>query len=151
MTNGVIIAELKRIALENGGELKPEAVVEAARAETSPLHRQFDWDDTKAAANWRLQQARQLIRVVVQYEPIGNGKTVACRVFVSLTPDREKDGGGYRLASSVLSDEDQRRQLLIDARDEMKRFAAKYRALSELAEVFSAIDRATTEDLAHAG
>lgn len=89
------------------------------------LHSQFDWDDSSAAGKYRIHQARQLIRVVVSYEKVGDGKPVAYRVFVSLTPDRETVGGGYRLASTVLSDEDQRRQLLLDARDEMKRFTAK--------------------------
>lgn len=147
MQNPIIVAELKRIAQSNGGVLQPSAVVNAARNTDSPLHSQFEWDDSKASEAWRLQQARQLIRVVVSYEPIGGGKTVPCRVFVSLTPDRELDNGGYRVTSSVLSDDNQRRQLLADAKADMKRFADKYRSLNELAEVFLAIDSVTEEPI----
>jgi hypothetical protein len=146
MTNPAIVAELKRLTHANGGELKPEAVVDAARSLTSPLHQQFEWDDSEAAKRYRLEQARQLIRVIITYEQIGDGKLVPYRVFVSLTPDREKEGGGYRLATTVLSDADQRRQLLLEARDEMKRFAAKYRQLSELAQVFEAIENVVVEE-----
>lgn len=149
ITNLDIVAELKRIAAANGGELQPRAIVEAARSGDSPLHRQFDWDDTDAAEKWRLHQARQLIRVIVSYEPVGNGKSVPCRVFVSLTPDR--DVGGYRLTATVLADPDQRRQLLADARADMKRFTAKYQALAELADVVKAMQSATLEELAHTG
>lgn len=139
--------ELTRLAAEHGGELQPKAVVDAARSDESPLHKSFDWDDTEAAEKWRLQQARQLIRAVVIYEKVGR-QTVPCRVFVSLTPDREEDGAGYRLAHTVMSDETHRRQMLADAMAEMQRFKEKYRRLSELARVFEAMDGVEQQTLA---
>ena len=138
--NPAIIKELKRIAKANKGELQPKAVVDAARDEKSILHSQFDWDDTTAAEKFRLHQARNLIRVVVSFVKDSDGGMVACRVFVSLTPDREDDTG-YRVTTDVLSDPDQRAQLLADAKADMKRFASKYRQLVELAEVFEAMDK----------
>jgi hypothetical protein len=139
--------ELTRLAAEHGGELQPKAVVDAARSEDSPLHKSFDWDDSEAAEKWRLTQARNLIRAVVTYETVGN-KTVETRVFVSLTPDRKENGDGYRLTSSVMSDEAHRQQLLTDAMGEMQRFKDKYRRLAELAKVFAAMDEVTSSDLA---
>ena len=53
---------LKAIAARDGGLLRPAAVVEAARDESSPLHGAFCWDDTKAAELYRLDQAQRLIR-----------------------------------------------------------------------------------------
>lgn len=135
-----IAAELQRIAIAHGGLLQPQTVVDEARDPKSPLHDSFQWDDGEAAHQWRLQQARQLIRVVVKYEPVGD-KNMPVRVFVSLTPDRKEGGDGYRLATSVLSDADMRRQMLADARGEMLRFKSKYARLQELAEVFDAMDR----------
>jgi hypothetical protein len=140
MKNPAIVDELKRLAEQNGGDLKPKAVVTAARHEDSPLHNQFDWEDSAAADKWRLHQARQLINAVVSYEKLGDGTEVAVRVFVSLTPDREAEDGGYRVVSTVMSDADLRRQLLADALAEMKRFQAKYRDLHELSKVFAALD-----------
>lgn len=49
-------------ALEKDGRLDPADVVEAARDPASPLHGYFEWDDTEAARQHRLGQARQLIR-----------------------------------------------------------------------------------------
>lgn len=145
-TNTAIVEELKRIADANGGELLPKAVLDAARDDESPLHGQFDWEDSEAAEKWRLHQARNLIRVVVSYEPVGDGQSVPCRVFVSLTPDRIAGGAGYRLVSSVMLDPDQRRQLLADARADMKRFMSKYQNLTELAKVFDAMASASEEE-----
>ena len=136
MTNQVVIRELNRLAAENGGVLKPERVVASASANESPLHKYFEWDDTKAAAEHRIQQARELIRVVVQYQGPPS-ESVLTRVFVSLTTDRRD--GGYRVMTDVMSDEVMRARLLRDALEEMRRFETKYAKLKELARVIEAI------------
>jgi hypothetical protein len=51
-------------ALVSNGRLNPEDVVDAARNPNSSLHSYFTWDDTEAAAAFRLQEARALIRRV---------------------------------------------------------------------------------------
>lgn len=133
-----VIAELKRIAKENGGLLQPETVVEEARPASSPLHNRFQWDNSIAAHEYRIWQARQLIRVCVDVIP---GTDKISEVFVSLSPDRERESGGYRVMAEVLSDSDLRNQMLSDALDELELFREKYRKLKELAAVFSAIKR----------
>lgn len=131
------IEELKRIASENDGVLTAEAVVEAASDESNPLHDSFCWDNSEAAHLYRLHQARNLIRVSVTMLDVPNA--MPQRVFVSLTPDREVEGGGYRALTAVMSDAEMRAQLLMDAQAEMEVFERKYNALVELAEVFAAM------------
>lgn len=139
MQNEVIQEEVQRLMKLHGGILPPAAVVEAARDENSPIHDYFDWDDSVAAVNWRLQQARQLIRVCVQWEERGK-EPIKHRVAVSLSEDRKAKGGGYRLMVDVLADEELRLQLFNDARKELLRLREKYALLTELARVFEAID-----------
>ncbi len=134
-----VVSELKRIAKSNGGLLQPESVVEAARPVTSPLHSRFNWDNSEAAHLYRIYQARQLIRVSVELLA-ETGES--CEVFVSLTPDRERESGGYRVVTEVLSDADMRNQMLSDALNELQLFREKYRKLKELASIFSAIKQA---------
>jgi hypothetical protein len=134
MKNNKTIAELKRIAKENGGLLKPEIVVREARPRSSPLHSRFTWNDTKAAQEYRLWQARQLIRVVVE---VIDGIKGSHEVFVSLTSDRK--ASGYRVMTDVLSNAQMRAMMLQDALDELEMFRDKYRRLKELATVFAAI------------
>jgi hypothetical protein len=57
--------ELERIRIRYGGVLKPKDVVETARDPENVLHPRFEWDDEKAGEQYRLLQARQLIRVSV--------------------------------------------------------------------------------------
>ena len=137
---GKIQAELLRLARENAGFLTAETVVAEASEKDSPLHNSFTWDNTKAAHNWRLEQARGLIQVCVTYKEV-NGKNKKFRVFVSLTPDREEEGGGYRLFDVVVSKETTRAQMLADAKAEMQTFIEKYSDLKELSDVITAMKR----------
>jgi len=130
-----VVEELKRIAKEHAGLLQPAIVVQEARPTSSPLHSQFEWDDSQAAEKYRIQQARQLINVVVETIP---GLKEPVPVFVSLTPDRARDGGGYRLLTTVLTDKMSKELLLQDALNELEIFQRKYARLKELAAVFKA-------------
>lgn len=129
--------ELLRIAESNSGVLKPEDVVHAAESVTSPLHSHFEWDDSKAAADYRLFQARNLIRVTVQYL---SPEPTLSRVFVSLLSDRGEAGGGYRTMVNVLGDAAQRQDLLREALGELRRAEKKYGGLVELAGVWDALN-----------
>lgn len=129
--NNRISAELLRLNKLHNGRLKPEHVVEAARPKESLLHGCFDWDNTRAAAKWRLHQARHLLLVSVTV--IAKKKT---RMFVSLKSERNK---GYRVVSYVLSTKKLREQMLRDAYEDLRILQNKYSTLSELSKVFSAI------------
>jgi hypothetical protein len=131
-----VIAELKRIAEENDGLLQPETVVDEARPVSSPLHSRFEWDNTVAGEAYRLWQARQLIRVVVEVITQTGEKE---NVFVSLSSDRKESG--YRVMTEVLTDKQMRAQMLSDALAELECFRDKYKRLKELAAVFSAIKK----------
>lgn len=133
-----VVSELKTLADKNQGLLLPEDVVQAARKESSPLHSKFEWDDGAAAERYRLWQARCLISVSVEYITTGT-KQIQTKVFVSLSTDRKT--GGYRTFVDVVADDDQRTQMIQDSLDAMVHFQEKYKRLSELQEVFKAMDR----------
>jgi hypothetical protein len=134
MMESKITAELKRIAAMHKGRLMPRDVVEEARNPESPLHNSFEWDDTAAAEQWRIEQARRLIQVSVT---VLEGRNEPVRAFVSLTTDR-KDGGGYLLVEKVLSNKKQKEQMLKDAAAELEIFTAKFNTIQELSEVNTA-------------
>jgi hypothetical protein len=135
-----VVQELYRIQAMYG-LLRPADVIAEASHPDSPLHGYFQWDDGLAAHQWRLQQARQLIRVTVETLP-HDEPHYQVRAFISLTPDRQLDGGGYRVMAQVLAAPSERAQMLTDALDELNRLKVKYFQLSELAGVFAAIERA---------
>ena len=142
ISNEETIAELKKLCKKHGGILKPETVVNAARSVASPLHKYFTWLDIDAAEQYRIWEARQLLRVTVIFLPNENGEYVRVRAFQSLTPDRDEEGGGYRTTVSVLSNDQQRKQMIDDALAEMQCFQQKYNGIIELCEVFDAMSKA---------
>ena len=56
-----VYAELQRI-LQRDGRLYPDTVVREAESMDSPLHLLLEWDETEAAHQYRLNQARRMIR-----------------------------------------------------------------------------------------
>ena len=58
------IREYLAALYEKHGRLTPAVIVKDARRPTSILHDQFEWDDGKAAQQWREEQARVLIRSI---------------------------------------------------------------------------------------
>src|SRR5947207_42729 len=90
--------ELELIRSKNKGLLRPHDVVKFARDPKTDLHSHFTWDDSKAAAEYRLEQARRIIRVAVVIEPNTSKLT---RAYVSLTGERDREGG-YRAIAEIL-------------------------------------------------
>lgn len=130
---------IDRLLKKHGGLIPPEELVRDAAQPSHPFHKDFEWDDGEAAQNWRLHQARNILRVFVTM--IGsNGDAKECRMFVSLSSDRER-GGGYRATIDVLHNDKLRETMLEDARAELAIFRTKYAILNELAGVIREIDR----------
>lgn len=63
-------SELRRI-YERDGCVRVSVVVKEANPKRSPLHDEFEWDDQVAGHEYRLSQARKLIRVVAIADKTG--------------------------------------------------------------------------------
>ncbi|MBE3134791.1 MAG: hypothetical protein IMZ55_15080 [Acidobacteria bacterium] len=132
-----ILEELEVVRGKNtDGMLVAEEVVEFATDPKTALHDRFLWDDSIAAHQYRIWQAREIIRVAVTIVPKADQQT---RAYVSLMADREREGGGYRTMIDVLTDSDHRDALLQEALAELNRLREKYKVLKELAPVFEAL------------
>lgn len=137
MPRAEVLAELEELRRRHGELLKPEDVVEFARDPTTALHAKFVWDDTEAARRYRLQQAGEVIRLVITvYEEAS--KVHRIRAFVSLPSDRAQ-GGGYRSTAEVMGDETRRGEMLQDALAVFQAARKKYAHLKELAGVWDAV------------
>lgn len=138
MNDKAKIKELERIRKANDGILRPADVVFAARSKSSPLHDWFEWDDGKAADEYRLEQARRLIRFTI--EKVGPEEQ-NIRAYVSLRQDRE-EGNSYRSLREVVAAKPLREELLRQALAEADAWRKRYESFVELKEIFTAIKRA---------
>jgi len=137
--------------LESEGRLTPHDLVEVSRPEDAPTHKAFEWNDAVAAERYRETQASYIIRsIVVKPETT----TQPVRKFVSINRpiseemDENEPKQTYRAIETVVSDKSLRKQMLANAFAELAAFRRKYVTLSELADVFAAIDRIVAEEVA---
>jgi len=138
-------AELERIRARNRGELTSELVLEAARNKGNILHAQIFDCGTKAAAEEHYKaNARKLIRSIhvtrleMPKQPM--------RVYEAIReePSAASRGRTTRVFSDVeesLQDPVHREYLLSRAMADASVWRRKYAALSELAQVFRALDK----------
>ncbi|MEE8240129.1 MAG: hypothetical protein V3R16_02575 [Nitrospirales bacterium] len=141
------IEELERIRLTNGSMAKPQQVVNVARAEDSPLHDQFEWNDTLAAEQHRLHQARTMLRsILIVVEGEGEELLEPYYVHVEVLGSQEHKQSGYVPLRVAMADPDMRAQVLGNALRELEVFRRKYGQLIELKIVMEAIVRLTPEE-----
>lgn len=135
-----ILEELKRIKdLHVNKILKPEDVLESARHESSVLHDRFCWDDTKAAEEYRLWQARQLIATVkIEYD----GEVEKHYYHTSVTINDEKVQG--YVTAEDFSNEDIYKSVLKEAITSLKYWQKKYEDIKELKDI---IDSSKLEEV----
>lgn len=111
--------------------LTAEATLQAAKDEESPLHSQFEWDDSLAGHHYRIAQARALIRRIEVTMPDDETES-RVQKYVSLRSDRKKPGGGYRETSEVLSNEKLLTELEETAKKDIDGVLHRYEMLKEL-------------------
>ena len=109
------------LSLDRDGELTPDEVLAAAEPEDSPIHDEFEWDDSRAGHSHRLAQARSLItRVRVRYlaaEPVVTEIRVAEYIHDPAIESRKQ---GY-VRSALLRSPGERERALLAIKAELAR------------------------------
>lgn len=121
------------------GEVTRDNFLASAYAKNSKMHKLFEWNDTKAANLYRLQQANQIInslRVTV-IDMDNNKHTAPAFVNVGVRGSGESK---YISVVKAMKVDEQKNQVLEDARMDAARFKFKYGSLAELADVITAMD-----------
>lgn len=99
------------------GKIETVAVVEAATPEDSPLHPAFEWRDDVAAHQYRLDQARGLVRALIVVPEGEVEHAIPAYVHVKATTD---EPGYYQDTTIALQNADEWSRVI----DEMSRYTA---------------------------
>ena len=121
-----IVERLAR--LEAKGSLTPDNVLKDARKETSPLHGEFEWDDSIAGHKYRLEQARSLIaghKVYIERRSY----TITAPAYIR-DPSAGTGEQGYRSVASLKSDRDLAREALISEAGRAAAYLERVRSLA---------------------
>lgn len=128
-------ADAEKVHSELGtiGTKSPQNIVDYAEAHPdSELYKCFTWDDTKAANEWRKQEARQVCRLLVFADDETNEPT-QIRVL-------QKATDAYEPVKTIVRNNDEYAKLLARAKAELKAFRERYKQINELEKVLEAID-----------
>jgi hypothetical protein len=134
----VVGERLEQLRAGAGGELTPDGVIADARNPNSPLHTLFEWNDSDAAHQYRLVQARALIRaVVVRYRaaPESGGRSIVAFVNV-----KQGDRQYYTATAVALADPQRRAIVLRQAWEDFQALRKRYADLAEFSRFFAALD-----------
>jgi len=134
---------LEAIMLATGEPLEAESVVEDARDPESPLHALFIWDDAKAAHEFRLVRAREIIRTVTVTLRAPAGATQQIVPVYVRDPETKS---GYRELANVQTDKEQRRAVLAH---EMRMFVGVTYRILRIAEALGEWKAIRAEMMAH--
>jgi len=141
--------EVNRLKEKHGGELTADQFVAAAKAKRSPLHELLNWDDSQAAHEHRLAQARGVLRAFVIVRPAVDRPDIKTRAFTVVTrppiEEGEKARKVYRSIEDALADPEERAEILLRAVRELLAVRRRYQALTELDSIFQAIDRVAAQ------
>lgn len=118
-----------------GDSFSPADIVEAARNESSELHKCFEWDDSVAAEKYREHQARMVITQLVVRTETTDNTPVSVRVISSAS-----ERNSYVPTKMLIRSEPEYADLLERAKRELRAFQQKYVAVVELQDIFAMID-----------
>lgn len=124
--------ELQRL-YDTGVALTAGNVAAAARKRTSPLHDWFTWQNDAAADQWRLYEARNMLRGIAFVVEEGEEVPEPLRFFVALRVERDGEEDTEYLPMPVVHAEpDLEAQALRIAAKELAAYREKYGRLKRL-------------------
>ncbi len=116
---------LAKITEAHAGRLVPEDVVNAAKDKKSPLHLHFEWNDAVAAHSYRMDQARNIIRII-RVEDSDSGEVQPAYVSVA------QGGVAYRKIDEVVASRELQLIVLQQAERDLRAFQKRYHMLNDI-------------------
>lgn len=124
---------------EGHGTVTPELVVVAAEPEESPIHAEFDWNDSTAGPKYRLVQAGELIRSCKTTITTTAGTEREIRQFVSVRAPSEPSN--YEPITAV-ENPLTRRLILSQMQREIDALVRRYSYLEEFWDALGGLEKA---------
>jgi hypothetical protein len=141
LTQVQIRAAAIRALEDKQGRVTASALVEAARSPAHPMHRDFEWDDTKAGHRYRLDQARTFIAEVRVTITTSTKKVIAPGYL------RDRDvapAQGYRATAKLQSDRESAEETLLYETARLQAQLERCREVAAALELEIELDQALT-------
>jgi hypothetical protein len=127
------------IIQEKENKITAESLVQyAEKKKNSELSKCFEWDDTEAAKEYRLAQARKILNhIIIEYKISESEECLQIRKYeiITIKNDDDKSEKNYVDIITAISKKDQRKQIfnnINQALDQVKEKLNNYNKLTEL-------------------
>lgn len=117
------------------GKLTRQNLVDVSRPEDAPLHQEFEWDDTKAAEEYRKEQAKVLIHHLV-IEQEDRPQEYPQRVFFNI----QSEGPKYEPIDVIITRKDSMEALRKQCLRDLITFKMKYKSILSLMGLAEQVD-----------
>lgn len=140
----IVVKYIEDIKRRRGGITAGLLVTEAYKNK-SPLHNCFEWDDTKAALQYRIVQAREILRaIVVEVEETEkNNEPTYTRYFIAPPEIEEAEGTTYVTVIDVRNNKELHLAYLRQLLRELYAIRDKIKGYKEFINIVSAIEAIT--------
>jgi hypothetical protein len=145
----VIENELEKIVARDG-KISAKGLVAEASIASHPLHRYFEWDDSKAGPKYRLAQATSMI-LATRFVVLLQGAKGDVPTAISATKGQAHqvrkllpnyDGeGGYAERGAVLGSEEARRSIIEKKKSALRSWCNSVVDIDELSSIRAAIEK----------
>lgn len=140
-TPAEVTGKICKDLIDKEGSVTPKRLVEVSKSKSAPLHNEFEWNNTLAAAKYREEQARQIIKNIVIME-VSEGEAEPKHVKCWVNSDRafvptDEKLHRYVTIETAMSNYDWKENLIKTAKQDMASFIAKYKRLSELSKIIN--------------
>lgn len=120
-------------------ELTAQYIVSVASDKKNPLHKCFEWNDTKAAHQYRLKQAANILQSV-KVEYLTDNEPVVTRAFVNIK-ENGSNSGFYTKIEVACKNQDYMQYLYDEGKRELLQIKEKYAAIKEFENIFKEIEK----------
>lgn len=120
--------------------LTARSLLEANKPKSAPLHSEYEWNNEKAADEWRLHQSRHFINSLSIVTTVKEKETPVRAFFITTEANK------YEPITAIVQEENKYNSLLSAALSELKAFERKYNTLTELTPVFEAISEVLNDE-----
>jgi len=104
-----ICYELERIRKANDGRLTADDVLKAAKNPKSILHKEFIWEDKKAAEIQRLERAREIIFTYATIIVVDKSRIIKAPLYVRDPNAASDEQGSISINPAEIAEDDARR------------------------------------------
>ena len=128
-------------------ELTAEDVVNDAKEKNVVYHEFFEWDDSIAAHQHRLEQARLLMRSIIKIKIIsGKEEPIETRAFHCISiGDNGTSHNAYVPEEIVFNKKEYSEQVIENALDEAESWNNRYKQYKQLRRISNAIEKTISE------